>query len=367
MAALTAPRVTPYYGGPQQPPATFTGQDLIDVVQWPVKAGVKIWLGAQVVINAGFAEGAIVATGLIPIGQALQTVDNTGGADGAVRVKVQGGVNQWDNFGGDLVTQAAGGKLCFCRDDHTVSLTNAGGTLSPAGTVVNVDAKGVWVQAYAPPIDTTTAEVPQARLINTTAPLAGGGDLSADRTLSIGTFPNANPLAINNAADTHKTTIQSGAVGSDLTLTTPATSGTMALAAVQTGAPSATGAPAFTGSAVAFTGTPATQAVNVTPAFSGTGCAAAGQVITTTDTQTMTVNQCAGMLFVSDGTPGNCAVILSNTSVAGAVAVLTVAGFAQTAAGAYRIFKGVTPAGTNAACAGTIAAVSTAAHTHTQS
>lgn len=33
-----------------------------------------------------------------------------------------------------------------------------------------------------------TAAVPSSRLISTTAPLSGGGDLSADRTLAISTF-----------------------------------------------------------------------------------------------------------------------------------------------------------------------------------
>lgn len=113
---------------------------------------------------------------------------------------------------------------------------------------------------------------------------------------------------------------------------------TVATSGGATGAPSATAA---------------VTPVNVTPVFTGTGCAASGQVITTTDNQTMTLNQCAGMLFVSNGTPGNFAVILSNTAVTGAPAVLTVAGFAQTAAGAYKIFTGAT--------------LATAAHTHTQS
>jgi len=35
---------------------------------------------------------------------------------------------------------------------------------------------------------TVSAGVPTSRLINTTAPLAGGGDLTADRTLSVATF-----------------------------------------------------------------------------------------------------------------------------------------------------------------------------------
>lgn len=127
--------------------------------------------------------------------------------------------------------------------------------------------------------------------------------------------------------------------------TTGATSG---------GTPAGTnGTSAVTGTAAAqtFTGTAPASAVNLgTPVFSGTGQSSAGQVITTTDTQTMTLNQCAGMWFVS-ATHGPY-LIASNTAVTGAVAVLTIIGTAPTTdAGAYKIITGVTPAGTNAASA----------------
>ena len=71
-------------------------------------------------------------------------------------------------------------------------------------------------------------------------------------------------------------------------------------------------------------------------AFTGTGQSSSGQVITTTDNQTMTLNQCAGMWFIS-ATHGPY-YIVSNTAVTGAPAVLTVIGDAPTTdAGAYRI------------------------------
>lgn len=85
------------------------------------------------------------------------------------------------------------------------------------------------------------------------------------------------------------------------------------------------------------------NAVNLaTPVFSGTGQSSAGQVITTTDNQTMTLNQCAGMWFVS-ATHGPY-LIASNTAVTGAPAVLTIYGGAPTTdAGTYKILKGPTP------------------------
>lgn len=99
----------------------------------------------------------------------------------------------------------------------------------------------------------------------------------------------------------------------------------------------------------AFTGT-ASGAAEVN-AFTGTGFATAGQVVTTTDNQTMTLNQCAGMWLITATQPP--CLIASNTAVAGAPAVLTVYGLAPTTnVETYRILKAPTPAG------------SVASHTH---
>lgn len=117
------------------------------------------------------------------------------------------------------------------------------------------------------------------------------------------------------------------------------------------------GTPAGTNSTSAVTGTAEAQTFTGTAsttgeitAFSGTGQSSAGQVITTTDNQTMSLNECAGMWFVS-ATHGPY-YIVSNTEVSGAQAVLTVIGDAPTTdAGEYRIVKAPTPVGTNGASA----------------
>lgn len=114
------------------------------------------------------------------------------------------------------------------------------------------------------------------------------------------------------------------------------------------------------------------------PAFSGTGWATTGQDVTTTDNQTMTLNECAGMWFVPTGlASGVPCIILSNTAVTGAPAVLTCQGVpTPTNAGTYKIVKTLTTA-TGAATAagsahshgpGTLADTASAAgssHTHT--
>lgn len=107
--------------------------------------------------------------------------------------------------------------------------------------------------------------------------------------------------------------------------------------------------PSGTIGAPTFTGTAPTAALDFgTPVFSGTGQSSSGQVITTTDNQTMTLNQCTGMWFVS-ATHGPY-LIASNTAVTGAPAVLTVYGTSPTTdAGTYKILKALTPVGTNSA------------------
>lgn len=153
-------------------------------------------------------------------------------------------------------------------------------------------------------------------------------------------FTHAGWPKINNAADTFATTVGSLATATRAT-NLPDLAGTLAITGQASGA-----------TAPAFTGTTPLGAFNPTAIFSGTGQSSAGQVITTTDNQTMTLNQCAGMLFIS-ATHGPY-YILSNTAVIGAPAVLTVYGTAPTTdAGTYKIINGLAPVGT------------VASHTHT--
>jgi hypothetical protein len=108
------------------------------------------------------------------------------------------------------------------------------------------------------------------------------------------------------------------------------------------------------------------------PEFTGTGVTAVAQVMTTTDNQTMGLNQCAGMWIypVTGATPP--VLILSNTAVTGAPAVFTVQGVAFTDAGAYYVVGNQPPAFMGAALAGhTHSTTGTtdagAAHKHTVS
>ena len=113
-----------------------------------VAAGVKIYAGALVALSAtGYATPGAVATTLVAAGRAEQQVDNTGGADGDVTVKITKGVFRFDNSAAaDEITIAEIGDDCYIVDDQTVAKTSGTSTRSIAGKIVDVDALGVWVE-----------------------------------------------------------------------------------------------------------------------------------------------------------------------------------------------------------------------------
>lgn len=119
-----------------------------ELISVPMATNKKIYAGSLVAANAtGFATPGATATTLTYLGRAEESVDNTGGADGAKSIMVRRGkAFKWKNAAGDAVTQAEMGKTCYITDDETVSKTNAGGnTQSAAGKVVGVESDGVWV------------------------------------------------------------------------------------------------------------------------------------------------------------------------------------------------------------------------------
>ncbi|BAF88146.1 hypothetical protein AZC_2148 [Azorhizobium caulinodans ORS 571] len=132
MVALTTPRIPPEKAG-----ATSTA---------PVAAGVLIHGGAITVMEAGLAVPGKTAAGLIVLGIADATADNSGGANGALSVTTRRGTFAFQTLATDAVLPADIGKPCFLVDDQTVARTSAGNTRSEAGTVIDVDAQGVWVR-----------------------------------------------------------------------------------------------------------------------------------------------------------------------------------------------------------------------------
>lgn len=104
------------------------------------------------------------------------------------------------------------------------------------------------------------------------------------------------------------------------------------------------------------------------PSFSGTGFVTGGQVITTSDNQTMpAVDSAAGMWFIANGLAASPPVlILSNTIVAGAPAVLTCQGVPPvTDAGTYKIVSDVGSAAAQAVTQASYSALGTHSHANT--
>lgn len=112
----------------------------------PVGAGKRIFTGALVVNDGGFAGPGRTATNLKAVGVAEVSADNRTGANGAVSVTVRRGCYLFFNFATDAVTTAEIQGDCFIVDDQTVAKTDGTGTRSKAGVVVDVEAGGVWVR-----------------------------------------------------------------------------------------------------------------------------------------------------------------------------------------------------------------------------
>jgi hypothetical protein len=139
MAALSAERNT----------VVLAGGALPENLSFPIKDNVKIYKGALVVLDAGYLAPGRVATTLVAVGRAEQTVDNTivGHAAGLFQVETKQGVIKFANStAGDLIAQADVGAVCFIVDDQTVAKTNGSASRSAAGKVVRVDSDGVFVK-----------------------------------------------------------------------------------------------------------------------------------------------------------------------------------------------------------------------------
>lgn len=115
----------------------------------PVKGGVKIYAGAIVAIDStGYAvKGATSTTLKAVAGRAAEQVDNTGGADGALFIKVRIGHFRYANSAStDAITLTELDQACYLVDDQTVAKTSGSATRVQAGIVRDVDTSGVWVE-----------------------------------------------------------------------------------------------------------------------------------------------------------------------------------------------------------------------------
>ncbi len=105
-----------------------------------IEAGKMVAVGAD-----GYAVEAADTAGLIVVGIAAETVDNSNGADGALAVTVRRGEVYKLNNGTTAVTQAGVGSTVVVEDDETVTTAAAATNDIVAGTCLGVEADGVWV------------------------------------------------------------------------------------------------------------------------------------------------------------------------------------------------------------------------------
>ena len=123
-------------------------QTIVSLLGLPIKGATKVLAGALIALDAGFVVSASEKVGLIALGIAEETVDNTIGLDGSLFVKVrQGTFLVFDLGGADAIVQADVGKDLYLVDDQTVSKSDGGGKRSRAGHLMGVEPGGmVWVQ-----------------------------------------------------------------------------------------------------------------------------------------------------------------------------------------------------------------------------
>jgi hypothetical protein len=129
------------------------GEPVVTSVDVPLKANAKVFLGGMVALDSsGYGVAPSAALGLRVCGRfapehaATVSLDNTGGANGALVARVEQGVFRYGNSSsGDAIAQANLPCVVYAVDDQTVALTDGGGTRSPAGIAVAVDSIGVYV------------------------------------------------------------------------------------------------------------------------------------------------------------------------------------------------------------------------------
>ena len=112
-----------------------------------VADNVHIFKGAIVGLAGGYAAPAGAATTKVA-GVAESEADNTqpGHVVGGQHVRVrQGTFKVANSAAADALAIADVGSLCYAADDQTVAKT-AGANLPVAGTVIQIDPDGVWVQ-----------------------------------------------------------------------------------------------------------------------------------------------------------------------------------------------------------------------------
>ena len=119
-----------------------------ELFEFPVAADVRIFAGAMVALNAdGNAVIAAATSNLVVVGRAEQFVSNLDGAAGDVSVRVKRGVFLYANStAADEIVRSDINATAYVVDEETLAKTNGTGTRPAAGTILDVEERGVWVR-----------------------------------------------------------------------------------------------------------------------------------------------------------------------------------------------------------------------------
>lgn len=119
-----------------------------------LQAEAKVYAGAAAVIDTaagagkGYYKQATAATGLVMRGRFTETVDNTGGANGAKKAEVEFikplHIVKFDNLTGTPCAKSDRGSKCYFDSDHEVTPSSA--SRSEAGRVFEIAGTKVLVE-----------------------------------------------------------------------------------------------------------------------------------------------------------------------------------------------------------------------------
>ena len=117
---------------------------------YDVAAATKIEAGKLVMLDAaGNAVEGVKAANHISVGRAEETVDNSSGAAGDVKIRARTGIFRWNNDSAAALTKAHIGDAAYVEDDETVRHdSNANG--QKVGRLVALDDQGAWVATGIP-------------------------------------------------------------------------------------------------------------------------------------------------------------------------------------------------------------------------
>lgn len=305
--------------------------------------------------RTGYAKGdlpAADATGAlqpVPIGTTGNVLTVNAGQPELLDYEPAGGGGGGGTPSNSVVTEqtfgqapTAGAAVTYSRGDHTHGTPASPAVPGPAITVVSETAFG-QAQAVgtgalyarndhthgtpAAPTAASVGAVPTTRLISTTAPIAGGGDLSADRTISLNDAGVTNAKLANMAANTVKGSV-AGGVPADLSVAQQKTILALAVADVSGAAPIAS--PTFTGTVGGITAAmvgaaPTGRLISTTAPLAGGGDLSADRTLSLSDagvTNAKLANMAANTVkgSVAGGVPADLSVAQQKTILALVVA-----------------------------------------------